>query len=247
MRNPVVQSLRGLKRLARVAAGRDVWQRRQLRTETLTLGSGDASWTICHSTISPNSTVYSLGVGEDISFDLELIRRFGVTVHAFDPTPRTVEWIKAQPIPSGFVFHPFGVGALDGMCRFLPPRNPRHVSHKLVSRDAPGAAVELPVHRLRTILRMLGHERIDLLKMDIEGAEYEVIRDLLDSGISVGQLLVEFHHRWREVGIEMTRKTIGALNDAGYQIFNVSARGDEYSFLNPSHSSPMSDSRPVST
>ncbi len=230
--NPVVESIRGLKRFARAAAGRDLWQTRQLESAPLTLGGKDASWTICHSTLLPTSTVYSLGVGEDISFDLALIPRFGVTIHAFDPTPRSIEWIKAQTIPAGFVFHPFGVGPLDGMCRFLPPRNPAHVSHSLVHRDTAGPAIELPVHRLSTILQMLGHERIDLMKMDIEGAEYDVIRDLLNSQISVGQLLVEFHHRWREVGIELTRKTIRNLNDAGYRIFHVSPRGDEYSFLN---------------
>ena len=32
----------------------------------------------------------------------------------------------------------------------------------------------------------LGHDRIDLLKMDIEGAEYEVIRDVVESGVDVG-------------------------------------------------------------
>jgi len=209
-----------------------VWQTRQLSTATLTLGGTKASWTICDSTLPPASTVYSLGVGEDISFDLELIKRFGVTVHAFDPTPRTIEWISTQTIPAGFVFHPFGVGAVDGVCRFLPPRNPGHVSHSVIHRDTPWPSIELPVHRLGTILRMLGHERIDLLKMDIEGAEYGVIRDLLDAEIRVGQLLVEFHHRWREVGIELTQKTIRDLNEAGYRIFHVSARGDEYSFLN---------------
>lgn len=229
--NPVVQSLRGLKRLARVAAGNDLWQTRQLRTDTLTMGEPDASWTVCPSRLPPTATVYCLGVGEDISFDLELIARFGVTVHAFDPTPRSIEWIEAQALPAGFVFHPFGVGAVDGTCRFLPPRDPSHISYSLLDRDTPGPSIEVPIRRLTTILHMLGHQKIDLLKMDIEGAEYEVIGDLLGARIAVGQLLVEFHHRWGEVGIEMTRRAIRALNDADYRIFHVSTRGDEYSFL----------------
>jgi len=230
--NAVMQSLRSLRRLARVAAGRDLWQTRQVITDTLTLGGRDANWTICPSRLSPSSSVYCLGVGEDISFDLELIARFGVTVHAFDPTPRSIEWVQAQSLPGEFVFHRYGVGAADGWYRFLPPRDPSHVSYSLVDRKTPGPAIELPVRRLGTILRALEHQKIDLLKMDIEGAEYRVIGDLLDAQIFVGQLLVEFHHRWREVGIERTRHAIRALNGAGYRIFHVSARGDEYSFLN---------------
>ena len=33
--------------------------------------------------------VYSFGVGQDISWDLAMIERFGVTVHAFDPAKNT--------------------------------------------------------------------------------------------------------------------------------------------------------------
>jgi hypothetical protein len=58
-----------------------------------------------------------------------------------------------------------------------------------------------------------------------------VTADLLTSGIAVKQLLIEFHHRWPEVGIEKTRQAIHSLNQAGYRIFNISPNGEEYSFL----------------
>lgn len=232
--NPVIHSLRTFKRFGRAAAGQELWQSKQLRADALTLGNEHAEWTILRSPLPPDSVIYSLGVGEDISFDLELIGRFGVTVHAFDPTPGSIEWIKAQALPAEFVFHPFGVGTVDGTCRFSPPRDVRHVSHSLIHRDTPWPAIDVPIYRLTTIARTLGHRRIDLLKMDIEGSEYGVIDDLLTSEIWVGQLLVEFHHRWPEVGLDRTRRAIRRLNDAGYWIFHISASGDEYSFLNVS-------------
>ena len=92
-------------------------------------------------------------------------------------------------------------------------------------------AIQAPVHRLMTIMEMLGHDHIDVLKMDIEGAEYGVIADLLSCNIRVDQLLVEFHHRWPELGLQKTKRAIRELNRAGYQIFNVSLNGEEYSFL----------------
>ena len=79
------------------------------------------------------------------------------------------------------------------------------MSHTLLERNASAEAIEVPVRRLSTIMRELGHGAIDLLKMDIEGAEYEVIADLLACGADVRQLLVEFHHRWPEVGIARTK------------------------------------------
>lgn len=220
-----------LRRTWRALRGRDLLQRAQVRCQTQNLGNNGAAWTICRNSLSAKSIVYSFGVGEEISFDLELIRRFGVTVHAFDPTPRSIEWILAKTPPKEFVFHSYGVAGEDGIRKFLPPRDPRHISHTLLERSSSQPAVEVQVYGVATILCTLGHARIDLLKMDIEGAEYEVIHDLLSSGIPVGQLLVEFHHRWGEVGVEKTRIAIRELNAAGYQIFSVSPSGEEYGFL----------------
>ena len=241
--NPVLNSLRMVKKFARAAAGRELWQTEQFHAGCLTLGDEHADWTMLASPLPAGSVVYSLGVGENISFDLELIRRFGVTVHAFDPTPRAIAWIAAQDLPPEFVFHPFGVGRLDGTCPFSPPRDIRHVSHSLVQRDTPWPAIEVPVRRLTTVVRTLGHARIELLKMDIEGSEYDVIDDLLAAELPVGQLLVEFHHRWPELGLARTRQAIRRLNAAGFRIFHISPNGDEYSFLHRSLKQGASASR----
>ncbi len=80
-------------------------------------------------------------------------------------------------------------------------------------------------------MRMLGHTRIDVLKMDIEGAEDGAIADLLRSGPLPNQVLVEFHHRWAEVGLERTKRAVAALRSRGYRLFAVSASGTEYGFV----------------
>lgn len=51
--------------------------------------------------LNSNSIVYSFGVGEDISFDEEVIHEFGCPVYAYDPTPKSkifVEQNKKMPI-----------------------------------------------------------------------------------------------------------------------------------------------------
>jgi len=68
-------------------------------------------------------------------------------------------------------------------------------------------------------MRELGHVSIDLLKMDIEGAEYDVLADMISQRIPVKQLLVEFHHRWPQIGVGRTKQAIQALNAAGYPGF----------------------------
>jgi len=94
-----------------------------------------------------------------------------------------------------------------------------------------GDAIEVPVRRISTIMTEAGVRQIDILKMDIEAAEYEVIDDLLHSGIPVYQLLVEFHHRFKTVPIEKTRAVIASLADAGYRIFHITEKYREFSFI----------------
>ncbi len=195
-------------------------------------GSDYGGWTVNPTLLSKNSVVYSVGVGEDASFDVAMIRRFGVTVHAMDPTPKSIAWARKQGFPSEFVLHEYGLAASDGELTFYPPENPEHVSHTILDRpQTASGAIRVPVKRLATIMRELGHTRIDLLKMDIEGAEYEVIDDLAKTGYPISQLLIEFHHRFPQVGDAKTEAAIRTLNGAGYKIFSIAPNGEEYSFI----------------
>jgi FkbM family methyltransferase len=222
-----------VKRAARILARSDIYIATQLACGVVYLGNAGTSWPLCPEALPYQPLVYSFGVGEDVSFDLELIRRFDATIHAFDPTPRSVAWIARQQLPPNFHFHPCGIANHEGVCSFLPPENPAHVSHTIIARHSVAPALELPVKRMQTFLSELQHPHIDLLKMDIEGAEYAVIDDLIASRILVKQLLVEFHHRWKEIGISKTKEAVRNLNATGYRIFAVSPNGEEYGFLNP--------------
>jgi hypothetical protein len=87
------------------------------------------------------------------------------------------------------------------------------------------------VRRLATLATVLHLPPPDVIKMDIEGAEYAVLPDLLASGFRPTQILVEFHHRWREVGSRRTREALALLGRSGYLIADVSENGMEYVFL----------------
>ena len=196
------------------------------------LGTEYGGYVICPELIAPNSTVYSFGIGCDISFDTEMIEKFGVNDYAFDPTPRSIDWVSTQQTPERFQFFSYGIGAHDGTAVFYPPENSEWVSHSLVVKEETvDKAIEVPIRRLITIMNQLGHDRIDVLKMDIEGAEYEVIDDILASNIEFDQLVVEVHHRFKGLGPKKTKAMIESLNKNGYRIFHVSSNGDVYGFV----------------
>ena len=231
MLNRLRDTYRLLRRMGRALQGRDLFRRAQVKLPTVRHGSGYGGWRIYPDPLDEESVVYSFGIGEDISFDLSLIETYGVQVHAFDPTPKSLAWLAEQKLPQEMHVHDFGVADFDGTAAFAAPEDPAHVSYSL--RRAPGSAdvAEGRVYRLRTIMERLGHTHVDLLKMDIEGAEYDVLQDLVDSRVDVRQLLVEFHHRFEQIGVEQTRAALAALNANGYRIFSVSPSGEEYSLI----------------
>jgi FkbM family methyltransferase len=224
-----------LKRFSLAAAGRDIGIRRDVRRRFKRFGSEHAGWNVLTGLLGPDSVVYSFGVGEDVSFDIGLIEAFDLVVHAFDPTPRSIRWVGDQKLPQGFVMHTVGIAPFDGKASFCPPANPKHVSHTMLERASRSQGViELEVRTLSTIMAGLGHDHLDVLKMDVEGAEYDVIDDIASSSIRPTQILVEFHHRFPEVEIESTRSAVATLRSKGYRLFYVSPRGEEMCFVQES-------------
>jgi len=149
-----------------------------------------------------------------------------------------VQWVTSQHLPKKFHFYQYAALEHDGAVTMYPPDDPTWVSYTISANeyDTAARAITAPGRRLSSIMRELGHSHIDILKMDIEGAEYSVISNLIESGIEVSQLLVEFHHRFKDIGIEKTQNAIKLLNKYGYKIFDISSRGEELSFLRTTRS-----------
>ena len=77
---------------------------------------------------------------------------------------------------------------------------------------------------------MSSHQKIDLLKIDIEGFEYGVIDDILNSKVPVSQIVLEFHHHFKGISILRTIKSILKLKRAGYKL--IYKHIDDFTFIN---------------
>lgn len=179
-----------------------------------------------------SSVIYSFGVGNNVAWELDLIRRFGVTIHAFDPTPECVVWVEQQGLGDSFRFHPVGLAAVNGTARFLRPAKAgrfNYIPDHEGLDSAAGCFVECPVRTLGQFREDLGHDRIDVLKMDIEGGEYAVLEDVLAEAPE--QLLIEFHHNLPSIEFARTQAVLADLRATGYRIFDISRRGLEFGFV----------------
>jgi FkbM family methyltransferase len=194
-------------RLRRLAAGDDLVQ----------LGSGYGGWAVPRG-LDPSWTCYAAGVGEDASFDVALAE-IGCEVVAIDPTPRALDYMK--PIVARherLSLVPYAVWTEEGELDFFPPADPAHVSYSATNRQHTADPIRVPARTLAGIARELGHERVDLVKLDIEGAEYPVL-DSLDLGsLGVRVLCVEFHP---DPGLRRMLATVRAVMRHGYEVAAV--------------------------
>jgi len=202
------------------------------KIETAKLYGDGHGWVIDYSKIVPESIIYSVGVGSNIDFDLALIKELNTEVFAFDPTPRSIDWVNKQDLPNKFKFFPLGLGPADGEMEFFPPSRESSTHFSPIDRydNKDVETIKAPVKSLKSISQELGHKTIDVLKMDIEGAEYDVIDNLEDQEVEINQILVEFHHMYKGISLEDTKNAIDKLNNLGFELFHISDRTYELSF-----------------
>lgn len=187
-RRPDVPGEADVKSLARLRLA--VGLRRRRAVTTTRLGSSYGGWYVPLDHLSSESVVYSGGVGEDVSFDLALIERLGCTVWAFDPTPRAIAFAAGVTSPS-FRFLPYALWSEDTVLPFFAPVENQHVSHSLVNLQSTETSIDVRCRSVSSLMSELGHDRIDLLKLDVEGAEYEVLGSL--GGVWPRVVCVELH------------------------------------------------------
>jgi hypothetical protein len=78
-------------------------------------------------------------------------------------------------------------------------------------------------------MKDLGHNRIDLLKLDIEGAWQKVIRNIISENLDISILCVELDS---PTSLFLALKTIRALKIAGFAL--VHFEKDNYIFVKES-------------
>lgn len=211
------------------------------------MGTPYGGWIVPENWLKPDSVCYLVGAGEDISFDLGVAAQSGCPVHIFDPTPRAVAHFEGltanlkqglptpcSTSPTGFYpeyapelaqklhFHPVGIWNEDTTLRFFAPQNEAHVSHSLVNLQHSDRFIEVPVRRLSGLMQEFGHRKIDLLKLDIEGAEYQAIQSLLEDRIEVDVLCIEFDesaaNHLDTKYLQRIEESLKALLNAGFRV-----------------------------
>jgi FkbM family methyltransferase len=210
--------------------------RRGFPLATLGEKSTGCSWTFCPDGLGPESIVYSGGVGRDISFERSLWQEFGCSVYMFDPSPTGIE---TMGLPENriqqFRFFPL---ALAGYCGTLRLAAPLSDEGSWYSSGGVGEAIDVPCKDLPTVMKENRQRKVDLLKLDIEGAEYGVLNQLTHLRLPVTQILVEFHDGILP-GFRLSQ-SLGVTARLLIQGYKLVARvGNNHTFLHPGKGSAV--------
>lgn len=181
------------------------------------------------SSLSSDSNIYTLGAGLDISFEEELIHRTGCHIHVYDPTPRSIAWLTERfkspkspnPLGTHITIHPFGIWSENRMMRFYAPQNPQNVSHSLTNLQGSEEYIEVECINLKTAITMNGHDKIDILKLNVEGAEYAILNSAFDDGIKPKMILMvydEIHTQGDKDATLRLKQIASRIESLGYKV-----------------------------
>jgi len=209
------------------------------------LGTNYGGWGVpkeCN--LTENSIVYCAGVGEDISFDLLLHNKYKSNMVLIDPTHRAKKYYQKvieyfnedkhkdelgktylgdfhfKPDFNKFTFIDKGLWDSEKELKFYRQTNPAHVSQTLIEHMYSDTYDIVKTTTMKNIMDQLGHTHIDLVKMDIEGAEIVVIKNMIANSIFPRYLLVEFDLKDKQRDHDgLTEKLIVELEMHNYIIY----------------------------
>ncbi|NJN18008.1 MAG: FkbM family methyltransferase [Oscillochloris sp.] len=145
-------------------------------------------------------------------------------ITAFEPDPQLFALLQANLATFGFQQVEAVQAALWTHAGRLPFTPDGGLGGRL-AQSANTARVQIPGVRLRDLL----DDPIDLLKLDIEGAETVVLQDCADRLTNVRRLFVEYHGR--PEAPETFPALLALLAGAGFRLFVQSEYGPEAPFL----------------
>ncbi len=181
------------------------------------IGTEYGSCAVVLDIIPPGSTVISAGVGEDISFDRELIRLKNCKIIGIDPTEKARRYIESNPNENFYFQQKALYCEGNKRVKIYKNTNPDYVSESIAPSHNMVSASESYEAETISIPELLNeYPDVSLLKLDIEGAEYEVLTSM--SKPDIPQIYVEFHHFCTDFTRDETIRCIKHLNEIGYVI-----------------------------
>jgi FkbM family methyltransferase len=146
-----------------------------------------------------NGIAIDVGVGDNPDFTIFLINKYNIETFVVDPTFKHMAKLRAFAAEHQLVHYlPLALGSKNEIKTFY--ESVTNVSgslrkdHHNVQND-PLNTYNIQVVTLSRLLQECGDKPVDIMKIDIEGEEYDLIKSLSEADLrKIKQLIIEFHH-----------------------------------------------------
>jgi FkbM family methyltransferase len=182
------------------------------------LGSDYGYWVVPVEWIDSSWTCYCVGAGGDITFERELLARYAPTVRSFEPDEDYVGRIEVpEEDAERFSAHQMAIVPADGPIRMQRTHIPGSRSLSPVHLYDTEDYVEVPGRSLRSLMEEFGDDSVELLKVDVEGGEYDLVPTLDLAGMGVRVFCIQLHHTG---SVRDARSLVEGVRDQGFRLVN---------------------------
>lgn len=137
-------------------------------------------------------------------------------IHAYEPNGRVLPFLQTNAANAKFQVHPEAVGATEGIVQ-VEDSGDSNQARTLAAKDATSGVRQVA---LTTVIERLGG-RVDLAKIDCEGAEWEMFQDT-DAWKRIGNVRMEYH-LWGRRPFTDLQDSLGRL---GFEIYYRNSSGE---------------------
>jgi FkbM family methyltransferase len=179
--------------------------------------------TVAPKYLGPDSKVLDLGANYGM-FARAITQRFGCKCVAVEPSP---EPFKSITPTADICTLQIAIADRPGTMNFRISEN------SLASSLDECGSIAVEVDSLPNLITKLGWDRVDLLKVDIEGAEIGMLSACADDFLSnkIAQISIEFHDFCGITRPETVHDTISRLNEIGFVSIRMSRVGHQDTLL----------------
>ena len=147
-----------------------------------------------------NSVMIDVGCGYEAELAMHLVKHYGIRSFGLDPTRKHAPALKLLEKASQGKFTHIGKAVARTKGRLVFHESEQNESGSLLEDHTNVAndtiqSYEVDTVTLKELPAITGTTQVDFLKLDLEGAEYDLLSDLdREDLIGIKQLFVEFHH-----------------------------------------------------